>query len=49
MNSQPHWHDGSFPGGVNVYGDDLSSGVYTYALVADGQVVDVRKMVKTKK
>ena len=36
-------------GSVNVYGDDLSSGVYTYALVADGQVVDVKKMVKTKR
>ena len=36
-------------GQINVFANDLSSGVYTYALVADGQVVDVKKMVKTKR
>jgi len=33
-------------GQLTVFADDLSSGVYTYALVADGAVVDTKKMVK---
>jgi hypothetical protein len=33
-------------GQLNVFGEDLSSGTYTYSLVADGQVVSAKKMVK---
>lgn len=33
-------------GQLTVFADDLSSGIYTYALVADGAVVDTKKMVK---
>jgi len=33
-------------GSINVYGSDLSSGVYTYSLVADGQIVSTKRMVK---
>lgn len=33
-------------GGLTVFGSDLSSGVYTYTLVADGQIVATKKMVK---
>ena len=33
-------------GQLTVFADDLSSGVYTYALVANGAVVDTKKMVK---
>jgi hypothetical protein len=32
---------------VNVFASDLSSGIYTYTLVADGQVVATKRMVKT--
>jgi len=35
-------------GSIKVYGEDLSSGVYTYSLVADGKVISAKKMVKTK-
>jgi hypothetical protein len=35
-------------GQLRVYGDDLSSGIYSYSLVIDGRVVDTKKMVKTK-
>jgi len=34
-------------GQINVFGSDLSSGIYTYTLVADGQVVATKRMVKT--
>ncbi len=34
------------PGSVTVFGSDLSTGVYTYTLVADGQVVATKKMMK---
>lgn len=34
------------PGQLNVFADDLSSGVYTYTLVVDGKVIDSRNMVK---
>jgi len=34
-------------GQVNVFASDLSSGIYTYTLVADGQVVATKRMVKT--
>ena len=33
-------------GQINVYGSDLSSGSYTYSLIADGQVVATKKMIK---
>lgn len=33
-------------GSLTVFGSDLSSGVYTYTLVADGQVVATKKMMK---
>lgn len=33
-------------GQINVYANDLSSGIYTYTLVADGQIVATKKMMK---
>lgn len=33
-------------GSVTVFGSDLSTGVYTYTLVADGKVVATKKMMK---
>lgn len=33
-------------GQLNVYANDLSNGVYTYSLIADGQVVATKRMVK---
>lgn len=33
-------------GYIHVFGADLATGAYTYALVADGQIVSTRKMVK---
>lgn len=33
-------------GSITVFGSDLSTGVYTYTLVADGQVVATKKMMK---
>jgi len=35
-------------GRVFVYGDDLSDGLYTYALVIDGQMVDSKQMIKSR-
>ncbi len=35
-------------GRLTVFANDLSTGVYTYTLVADGQVITTKKMVKTK-
>ncbi len=40
--------EGRGAGQLNVFADDLSNGVYSYALVADGQVIDTKQMVKTK-
>lgn len=34
-------------GRMNVFGSDLSTGTYTYTLVADGQIVDTKRMVKS--
>lgn len=34
-------------GRINVYASDLSTGVYLYSLVADGQVVDTKRMVRS--
>ncbi len=33
-------------GQLNVFADDLTSGVYSYALVVDGKIMDTKKMVK---
>ncbi len=33
-------------GRINVFADDLSSGVYTYSLVADGIIVSTKRMMK---
>jgi hypothetical protein len=35
-------------GRITVFANDLSSGIYTYALVADGQIMATKKMLKTK-
>jgi hypothetical protein len=35
-------------GQINVFADDLSNGIYTYALIIDGQVADSKKMMKAK-
>jgi len=35
-------------GQLNVYGSDLSSGIYTYTLVADGKIVATKRMVKVE-
>ncbi len=35
-------------GQLNVFAPDLSSGIYTYTLVIDGQIAATKKMVKTK-
>ena len=35
-------------GQLTVYASNLSSGTYTYTLLADGNVVDTKKMVCTK-
>ncbi|MCB9188854.1 MAG: tail fiber domain-containing protein [Flavobacteriales bacterium] len=34
-------------GQLKVFGSDLSSGVYSYTLVADGKIIATKKMVKT--
>ena len=34
-------------GSLNVFAADLSTGIYTYTLVVDGNVVDSKKMTKT--
>lgn len=36
-------------GSLHVYASNLSAGIYAYALVADGKVIDTKKMVCTKK
>lgn len=40
--------EGRGQGQLNVFADDLSNGIYSYALVADGQIADSKTMVKTK-
>lgn len=35
-------------GTVHIYAPDLSSGLYTYSLVVDGNVLEMKRMVKTK-
>lgn len=39
--------EGKGKGQLNVFADDLSNGIYSYALVVDGQVIDTKRMVKT--
>jgi hypothetical protein len=34
------------PGQLNVFADDLTSGVFSYALVVDGTIIDTKRMVK---
>ncbi len=38
--------NGRGTGQVSVFAQDLSSGTYTYALVADGQIIDTKRMIK---
>jgi hypothetical protein len=33
-------------GQLNVFANDLSTGVYTYSLIADGKIVSTKRMVK---
>jgi hypothetical protein len=40
--------EGRGHGQLNVFADDLSSGIYSYALVADGHIADSKTMVKSK-
>lgn len=35
-------------GQLNVFANDLSTGVYTYTLIADGSIVSSKRMVRTK-
>jgi len=35
-------------GRLKVYANDLSTGMYTYTLVADGKIIDTKKMMKEK-
>ncbi len=35
-------------GQLNVYGSDLTSGIYSYSLIVDGRVIDSKKMVLTR-
>ena len=35
-------------GQINVFANDLSNGIYSYALVVDGQIADTKRMVKTQ-
>lgn len=35
-------------GQLNVFAQDLSSGIYTYSLILDGQTVDTKKMMKSE-
>jgi hypothetical protein len=35
-------------GQLNVFANDLSSGMYSYTLYVDGKAIDTKKMVKTE-
>jgi hypothetical protein len=35
-------------GQINVFANDLSNGIYSYALVVDGQIIDTKRMVKAQ-
>jgi hypothetical protein len=41
--------EGTGNGTLHVYASNLSSGIYTYALIVDGKLIDSKKMVCTKK
>jgi hypothetical protein len=34
--------------GVNIFGNELSAGMYLYALIADGKVVDTKRLILTQ-
>ena len=36
------------PGKLDVYASNLSSGIYSYSLLADGNLIDTKKMVRNK-
>ncbi|MBL7925816.1 MAG: secretion protein Por, partial [Bacteroidia bacterium] len=36
------------PGSILIYGSQLSTGIYTYTLIADGKPVETKRMVKVK-
>ncbi len=40
--------EGRGNGQINVFANDLSNGIYSYALVVDGQVANTKRMVKTQ-
>lgn len=58
LKAQIHFYDGSGKlinsveimergsGTLNVFANDLSTGVYTYSLVADGQIISTKRMMK---
>ena len=35
-------------GSLTVFAEKLSSGIYSYSLIADGKLIDTKKMVCTK-
>ena len=35
-------------GTVTIQGSELSAGMYLYALIADGKVIDTKRMILTK-
>ena len=35
-------------GQMNIYGEKLSSGIYSYSLIADGKIIDTKKMICNK-
>jgi hypothetical protein len=35
-------------GSILIYGSNLTSGIYTYTLLADGKVMETKRMVKIK-
>ena len=37
---------GNGEGQLNVFADDLTSGIYTYTLVVDGKIIQTKKMIK---
>ena len=41
--------NGKGKGNLHVYASNLSAGLYTYALIVDGKLIDSKKMVCTKK
>ena len=33
-------------GSLNVFANDLSSGIFSYSLVVDGKIIETKKMIK---